>query len=104
MDTSGLIYLSESYTWRRPAWKAVESLERGVFVAAVLVSQQLGPASMQLLVGALVLVVFQVKAFEDGMKLTGRGGRGCALPSALASGCVPPMGSLFSDHDVILQA
>lgn len=59
VDTSGLIYLSESYTWLRQEWKAVEGLERGVFVAAVLVSQHLGPASTQLLVGALVLAVFQ---------------------------------------------
>lgn len=59
VDTSWLIYLAESYTWLRPEWKAVEGLERGVFVAAVLVSQHLGPASTQLFVGALVLAVFQ---------------------------------------------
>lgn len=59
VDTSWLIHLAESYTWLRPEWKAVEGLERGVFVAAVLVSQHLGPASTQLLVGALVLAVFQ---------------------------------------------
>lgn len=59
VDTSGLIYLTESYTWLRPEWKAIEGLERGVYVAAILVSRHLGPASTQLLVGALVLVVFQ---------------------------------------------
>lgn len=59
VDTSGLLYLAESYTWLRPEWKAVEGLERGAFVAAVVVSRHLGPASTQLLVGALVLVVFQ---------------------------------------------
>ncbi|CAM9850704.1 unnamed protein product, partial [Hapterophycus canaliculatus] len=59
VDTSGLIYLSESYTWLRPEWKVVEGLERGVFVAAILVSRHLGPASTQLFIGALVLTVFQ---------------------------------------------
>ena len=59
VDTAGLLYLSESYSWLRPGWKAVEGLERGAFVAAVVVSQHLGPASTQLLVGALVLAVFQ---------------------------------------------
>ncbi|CAM9176550.1 unnamed protein product, partial [Scytosiphon promiscuus] len=59
VDTSGLIYLCESYTWLRPEWKVVEGLERGVFVAALLMSRHLGPASTQLLVGALVLLVFQ---------------------------------------------
>lgn len=60
MDTSGLLYLSESYTWLQPEWKATEGLERGAFVAAVVVAQQLGHASTQLLIGALVLAVFQV--------------------------------------------
>lgn len=64
VDTSGLIYLAESYTWLRQEWKAVESLERGVFVAAVVVSQHLGPASTQLLVGALVLAAFQAWALQ----------------------------------------
>lgn len=59
VDTSGLIYLSESYTWLRSEWKVVEGLERGVFVAAILISRHVGPASTQLLVGALVLAVFQ---------------------------------------------
>ncbi|CAM9215524.1 unnamed protein product, partial [Ectocarpus sp. 13 AM-2016] len=59
VDTSGLLYLSESYTWQRSEWKVVDSLERGAFVTAVVVSQHLGPASTQLLVGALVLAVFQ---------------------------------------------
>lgn len=59
VDTSGLIYLSESYTWLRPEWKVIEGLERGVFVAAILISRHLGPASTQLLVGALVLTGFQ---------------------------------------------
>lgn len=65
VDTSGLIYLAESYTWLRPEWKAVEGLERGVFAAAVLVSQHLGPASTQLLVGALVLAAFQAWTLQN---------------------------------------
>ncbi|CAB1099841.1 unnamed protein product [Ectocarpus sp. CCAP 1310/34] len=64
VDTSGLLYLSESYTWQRSEWKVVDGLERGVFVTAVVVSQHLGPASTQLLVGALVLAVFQTWALR----------------------------------------
>ncbi|CBJ33045.1 Hypothetical leucine rich repeat protein [Ectocarpus siliculosus] len=64
VDTSGLLYLSESYTWQRSEWKVVEGLERGAFVTAVVVSQHLGPASTQLLVGALVLAVFQTWTFR----------------------------------------
>lgn len=67
MDTSGLVYLWESYTWLRPHWKAVEGLERLLFVSAILVSRQLGPATTQLLVGALILATFQVSnGFERG--------------------------------------
>lgn len=65
VDTSGLIYLAESYTWLKQEWKAVEGLERGVFVTAVVVSQHLGPASTQLLVGALVLAVFQAWTLQN---------------------------------------
>eukprot|EP00903_Cladosiphon_okamuranus_P010991 g10380.t1 len=65
VDTSGLIYLAESYTWLSQEWKAVEGLERGVFVGAVVVSQHLGPASTQLLVGALVLAVFQAWTLQN---------------------------------------
>ncbi len=65
VDTAGLVYLSESYSWLRPGWKAVEGLERGAFVVAVVLSQQLGPASTQLLAGALVLAVFQAWTLQS---------------------------------------
>lgn len=65
VDTAGLIYLSESYSWLKPGWKAVEGLERGAFVVTVVLSQQLGPASTQLLVGALVLAVFQAWTLQS---------------------------------------
>lgn len=61
VDTSGLVYLSQSYNWRRAEWKTIEGLERGLFVAAVLLSRRLGGASFQLLTGGLVLMMFQVK-------------------------------------------
>lgn len=82
MDTSGLVYLSESYTWLRPDWKAVECLERGTFVIGMLVAQLVGPATTQLLVGALILVFFQV----SGLIKTGDGF--VVVSSALSSSFV----------------
>ncbi|CAM9195485.1 unnamed protein product, partial [Sphacelaria rigidula] len=61
VDTSGLLCLSESYTWLRPNWKFVECLERGMFVAGMLVTQLIGAATAQLLIGALILIFFQAR-------------------------------------------
>lgn len=65
MDTSGLVYLAESYSWLRPDWKAVECLERGTFVIGMLVAQLIAPATTQLLVGAMILVFFQVRGLIE---------------------------------------